>query len=252
MIPRRYRVKDVSGLSGVSIRTLHHYDQIGLLSPSGRSEVGYRLYSDDDLLRLQQILVQRELGLPLEEIRRQLDDPAFDRVASLRRQRVQLLQRAEHTHAMIRALDAVLAQTGEQDMSIDMKQIFEGFDPAQYEREAEARWGDTDAYKESRRRARSYTKEDWERMKAENRMILQHAADALRDGTASDDPAVLDIAERHRQSIERWFYPCSKAFHRSLSDLYESDERYAQSFEQIAPGLSAFLIAAIRANAVRP
>ena len=86
---RTYQVKDVAELSGLSIRALHHYDEIGLLIPSARSTAGYRLYNDDDLLRLQQIMIGRELGLALEDIRRSLDDPSFDR------RRLLLTQRAE-------------------------------------------------------------------------------------------------------------------------------------------------------------
>lgn len=90
-----YQVKEVSRLAGVSIRTLHYYEEIGLLVPTGRTDAGYRLYTDDDLLRLQQILIGRELGLPLEEIRRSLDDPTFNRREALLAQKKQLEQRAE-------------------------------------------------------------------------------------------------------------------------------------------------------------
>ena len=93
MKPRHYQVKELAELSGVSVRTLHHYDQLGLLSPSARSPAGYRLYSDADIWRLQQVLVNRALGLSLEEIRKLLDDPGFDRVAALQRQRAQLVSR---------------------------------------------------------------------------------------------------------------------------------------------------------------
>jgi MerR family transcriptional regulator, thiopeptide resistance regulator len=259
MEPRRYRVNEVARLSGVSVRTLHHYDQIGLLAPSGRSEAGYRQYSDADLLRLQQILVQRALGLPLEEIRRLLDDPGFDRVAALRRQRRELLVRAEQTSAMIRAIDAALRALeppepnpdGESEMSIDMREIFDGFDPAQYEAEAERRWGDSAAYKESQRRVKGYTAEDWRRQQQENALIMQDAAAAMSGGKRPDDPEVREIAERHRLSIDRWFYPCSKVMHGSLADLYEADQRFAANIDEFAPGLTPFLAAAIRANAAR-
>ena len=94
---RRYRVKEVSEAAGVSIRTLHHYDAIGLLVPSGRTDAGYRLYTNDDVLRLQQILIGRELGLALEEIRKMLDEPGFDRRQALVRQRAELAERIERT-----------------------------------------------------------------------------------------------------------------------------------------------------------
>ena len=107
---RSYQVKDVAEIAGISVRTLHHYDEIGLLVPSARSDSGYRLYSDDDLLRLQQIMVDRELGLPLEEIRGLLDDPGFDRRQALVAQRAELTKRARQTDAMLRAVDAALAR----------------------------------------------------------------------------------------------------------------------------------------------
>jgi MerR family transcriptional regulator, thiopeptide resistance regulator len=261
MKPSRYQVKEVARISGVSVRTLHHYDQIGLLTPSHRSDAGYRLYSESDLLRLQQILVQRALGLTLEDIRKLLDDPSFDRSAALRQQRTELVARAEQTQAMIRGIDAALRALeqpdldqqpdGEPTMSIDVKQIFDGFDPTRYEAEAERRWGDNDAYKESRRRVHSYTQQDWLAQKAENSAIMQDAAAALRGGKAPADRDVLEIAERHRLSIDRWFYPCSRAMHAGLADMYEADERFAANIDNFAPGLTPFLAAAIRANAAR-
>ena len=114
---RTYQVKEVAELSGLSIRALHHYDSIVLLVPSMRSAAGYRLYSDDDLLRLQQIVIGRELGLSLEAIRRSLDDPRFDRHAALRAQRVELATRAERAAEMIRAIDAALTVIEETEMN---------------------------------------------------------------------------------------------------------------------------------------
>src|SRR4051812_504813 len=104
--PRSYQVKEVAELVGVSVRALHYYDELGLLVPSGRTDAGYRLYDTDDLLRLQQILICRELGLPLEEIRRWLTDPSFDRKRALVAQRAALEKRAQQTQAMLRAVDA--------------------------------------------------------------------------------------------------------------------------------------------------
>src|SRR5215510_1254660 len=126
---RTYQVKEVARIAGVSIRTLHHYDEIQLLVPETRSRTGYRLYSDDDLLRLQQILIGRELGLPLEEIRRSLDDPQYDRKKALLAQREQLQTRARHTQALIRSVDAALAVMDKKEKkTMDMQNIFGGFD----------------------------------------------------------------------------------------------------------------------------
>ena len=231
---RTYQVKDVSRLAHVSVRTLHYYEEIGLLVPTGRTEAGYRLYTDDDLLRLQQILIRRELGLPLEQIRRSLDDPSFDIRQALLAQKQQLLQR-------VAAIEAALGG--------DMEKMFEGFDPSKYEVEARERWGDTDAYKEAARRTKRYTKDDWSRHRTEQEAIYRDAAALMNAGRQPSDGDARAVAERHRLLIDRWFYPCSPETHAGLASLYESDPRFADGMNAHAPGLAAFLIAAIRANA---
>jgi MerR family transcriptional regulator, thiopeptide resistance regulator len=250
---RSYQVKEVAQIAGVSVRTLHHYDEIGLLTPRGRTDAGYRLYDDDDLLRLQQILIGRELGLPLEKIRSLLDDPGFDRKQALLAQREQLQQKVKQTDAMLRAVDAALAllDAPPEGDTMDLKQIFDGFDPSKYEAEAEQRWGDTDAYKESMKRTKSYDKEDWQRCAVEQGGVYGDAFKALQAGKSPDDPEVMDIAERHRLAIDRWFYPCSHAMQCGLADMYEQDSRFAENIDKYGVGLTPFLSAAIRANARR-
>lgn len=236
-------------MAGVSIRALHHYDEIGLLVPSGRTESGYRLYDEQDLLRLQQISIGRELGLALEEIRRSLDDPSCDRKRLLLEQRAELEKRAQHTAAMLRAVDrAILHLEGE---TMDLKDIFDGFEPSQHEAEAEQRWGNGEAFRESKRRTARYTREDWQRSSEEQRAVYAELARALAGGKAPNEPEVVAAAERHRLGIERWFYPCSHEQHRRLADLYEQDPRFAENIDKHGPGLTPFLAAAIRENARR-
>jgi MerR family transcriptional regulator, thiopeptide resistance regulator len=260
---RTYQVKDVARLTGVSVRTLHHYDAIGLLAPSGRTAAGYRLYTDADLLRLQQILIGRELGLPLEEIRQSLDDPCFDRKAALLDQRQRLRDRARQAEAMIRAIDTALAAfpadasrrraldgsatTGE----ITMAKLFDGFDPSRYEDEARQRWGDTDAYAQMEKRTKRYTPDDWKALMAEQGAVYTAAFAALEAGKTPSSAEAMDIAERHRLSIDRWFYPCSHTMHQGLASMYESDDRFRQSIDTHGEGLTTFLAEAIRANAGR-
>ncbi|HLV65537.1 MAG TPA: MerR family transcriptional regulator [Polyangiaceae bacterium] len=250
---RSYRVKDVARIAGVSVRTLHHYDEIGLLVPSARSDAGYRLYDDDDLLRLQQILIGRALGLSLEQIRRSLDDPSFDRRRALLEQREELARRAEQTAAMIRAIDEALSilDGNERGEAMDMKALFDGFDPAKYEQEAKERWGHTEAYKESMRRTKRYTEDDWKRFRDEQTAMYAEAAALLRAGAAPDSTEAMDVAERFRLSIDRWFYPCSHEMHCHLAALYETDPRFAENMDRHGEGLTRFLVAAIRANAAR-
>jgi MerR family transcriptional regulator, thiopeptide resistance regulator len=247
------QIKQAARLAGVSVRTLHHYDEIGLLVPKRRSAAGYRLYDPEDLLRLQQILIGRELGLSLLEIGRSLDDPSFDLHQALRSQRLQLQQRVQRATAMLRSLDAALAML-ESDPgagSVDMKTLFDGFDPSRYEEEARQRWGHTDAYRESARRTSRYTAEDWQRLKAEQERIYNDALAAMSAGSRPEDPAAMRVAERHRLLLERWFYPCSKAMHRGLADMYEADARFTSNIDRYGKGLTPFLAAAIRANAAQ-
>ena len=249
---RTYGVKEVAKLSGLTIRALHHYDSIRLLTPSMRTGARYRVYDDDDLLRLQQILIGRELGLSLEDIRRSLDDPNFDRREALLVQRAALAARAERAADMIRAIDAALAATEENDMGkADMKKIFDGFDPDRYEDEVKQRWGNTDAYKVSVQRTKGYTEADWAKFKDEQGAIYADASAALKSGVPADDSRAKDIAERHRLSIDRWFYPCSRKMHCGLVDLWETDRRYADNIDKHCPGLTGYLAAAVRANAKR-
>lgn len=250
---RTYRVKDVAELSGVSIRALHHYDAIGLLTPSRRSAAGYRLYDDEDLLRLQQILIGRELGLALEDIRRSLDDPRFDRRELLLKQRAELERRAASTADMIRAIDAALAviDQAREETHVDLKRIFDGFDPDGYADDVKRRWGGSDAYDASMRNTKSYTDADWARIRDEQAAIYADALAATRAGKSPDDPVAMDVAERHRQSIGRWFYPCDLQMHCALADMWEADRRFSDNIDKLGAGLTTFLAAAVRANARR-
>jgi len=219
---------------------------------TGRTEAGYRLYTDADLLRLQQILIQRELGFSLDEIKRSLDDPRFDQRRALVEQRSRIEAKARALGEMLRAVDAALAVVGHDPPgdAMEMKELFGGFDPSQYEAEVEQRWGGP-ALEDSKRRVKGYVAADWKRQQAEQGAIYADAAAAMQRGVEPTSPAAMDIAERHRLALDKWFYPCSKAMHAGLADMYEADERFRASIDKAGDGLTTFLSAAIRANAVR-
>ena len=247
-------MKDVAQIAGVSIRALHHYDAIGLLVPGRRSSSGYRRYDDGDLLRLQQILVARQLGLSLESIRRSLDDPSFDHRQLLLAQREQLRQRAVQTARMIRAVDAVLAALDDEAgglEAVDMTQLFEGLDCAPYEDEAQRGWFESDLYAESSNRTSRYSAEDWALFSAEQAAIYADAVHSLKAGRSPRDPESMGIAERHRLSIDRWLYPCTISTHLKLADMYAADDRFSENMDKHGDGLTEFLVAAMRANARR-
>ena len=132
-----------------------------------------------------------------------------------------------------------------------MENLFEGFDPSKYEEEARRRWGTSEAFAESQKRASRYTADDWKAVAAEQAAVYDAAFSALKAGKSPSDSTVMDVAERHRLSIDRWFYPCSHQMHCGLASMYESDERFRQSIDKHGEGLTAFLSEAIRANAAR-
>lgn len=245
---RTYRVAELATLTGVTVRTLHHYDAIGLLVPSGRSRAGYRLYSESDLFRLQQILIQRELGLPLEQIRRALDDVDFDVRQALLEQKQALSQRLTATRSLLSAVDAAPIRLNTTTArGGTMQDLFQGFNPEQYTEEAEQRWGDTAAYRESAWRTKRYNAADWARFRDEQTKVYERLADLMRANRAAGSPEVIALVEQHRLLIDRWFYPCDQAMHENLASLYEADERFAQSINSHADGLAAYLVTAIRA-----
>jgi MerR family transcriptional regulator, thiopeptide resistance regulator len=249
---RHWKVSEVARLAHVTVRTLHHYDEIGLLVPSERRPNGYRLYDRNDLERLQQIIVLRELDFGLDAIRGLLDAPAHERFAAMRAQRDVLAARMKKTENVIRAVDRIL-KAMEERVSMTSETMFEGFDElgGPYAEEARERWGDTDAYRESARRTKSYSREDWVRIKAEGDEPVEALAGLMRAGVAPTDTRAMDAADRARLHIDRWFYPCSHEFHANLAAMYEADPRFGDNYEKRAPGLRDYVVAAIRANARR-
>ena len=248
-----YSVGQVASLSGVTIRTLHHYDEIGLLSPGGRSTAGYRIYEASDLERLQQILFYRELGFTLKEISTIVDDPRTDAVGHLRRQRGLLTERIKRLSAMVDAIDYEMeAKTLDIRLTPEERfEVFGEFRPEDYAEEAEQRWGETESYKESQRRVASYKKEDWQRLKAEEEEVRARLAADFAAGLAPDSEEAMAAAEAHRQHISRWFYECTYEIHRGLTDMYLSDERFRSNYDATAPGLARYIREAAHANASR-
>lgn len=248
-----YSVGQVAAFAGVTVRTLHHYDEIGLLQPGDRNQAGHRRYGDDDLDRLQRILFYRELGFPLEEVAALLDDPDADPHEHLRRQHDLLTARIEKLQKMAEAVEHAM-EARKMGINLTPEEKFEVFgdhDPEQYDQESYQRWGDTEPYRESQRRASSYTKEDWLRIKAEGDENTDAFAALIDAGAAPDSQAAMDLAEQHRQQICRNFYDCSYECHIGLAEMYTADERFTATYEQIKPGLAGYLKEAIRANAAR-
>lgn len=248
-----HTVGEVARLAGVSVRTLHHYDEVGLLPPSGRSEAGYRLYAPADLERLRRILFYRELDFALEEIARILADPGARTDDHMRRQHQMLRERRARDEALLRAIEREM-EARKMGISLTPEEQLEVFGTPDVERhaaEAEQRWGETDAWKQSQRRAVAYTKDDWVAIKREADEITAALVQAMRDGEPADGTVAIDAAEAHRRHIGRWFYDCDHGMHRNLADQYIADPRFTATYDEVAPGLARYVRDAIHANAER-
>ena len=250
-------VGETAEATGVTVRTLHHYDRIGLVTPQARSSAGYRLYSDADLDRLQQVVAYRRLGMSLEDIAAVVDaEPGSGGAGTrraLERQRDLIEERLTELTRLLAAVDTALEadMTGHQLTPEEQKELFgTGFDD-DYAEEAQERWGATEVWAESRRRTRGYGKAEWERVKADTDHANELAAAALDAGLPADSEQAMDAAEAARQVIDRWFYPLDGEFHRGLGDMYVQDPRFTKTYDDVRPGLAQYLRDAIHANADR-
>jgi MerR family transcriptional regulator, thiopeptide resistance regulator len=250
-----YTVGAVSRLAGVSVRTLHHYDQIGLLTPGERSAAGYRLYSLADLSRLQQILFYRELGFPLDEIVQIMADPDEDDASHLRRQHGLLRGQINRRKDMLSTIEKEL-EARKMGISLTPQEQFEIFGTdkvgGEWAKEAGQRWGETGAWKQSQRRTAAYTKQDWVELQAAGTALNDEFCDAMRAGDQAGSDRAMEMAERHRQFITRWFYDCGYDMHRCLAEMYVNDPRFTKTYDDLAPGLAQYVHDAILANAARP
>lgn len=236
-----FTVKSVAKLAGVSVRTLHHYDQIGLLRPASVSASGYRQYSDADLERLQQILFFRELDFSLQEIKAVLERPDFDRRQALLSHRKLLTQKQKRLQAILQSVDQTL-EAMERGNEMDKQAMFEVFnDPklAEYQEEARQRWGHSEAYQESERRTRKYTKQDWLAIKAEMEAVSLGLAEVM--GRDPAEPEVQERVGRWFELINQRFYSCTPEIFRGLGELYVADPRFTATYEQVKPGMAEFM-----------
>ena len=247
------RVGTVARLAGVTVRTLHHYDQIGLLRPTGRSEAGYRRYSEADVERLQRVLFYRELDFGLDQIRDALTENGPGALDHLRRQHALLLDRIDRLR---RLADAVQVAMEAHTMGINLTpeerlEVFGSTDPDEHAAEAESRWGGTDAYRESVRRTSGYTKADWDRIKADGQAAVDAFVAARTAGQPADSAEAMAAAELHRRQISDWFYDCSYEIHLGLAEMYVADPRFSATYEQLGEGMARYVRDAIVANAAR-
>ena len=239
---RTWTVSELANLAGVSVRTLHYYHQIGLLLPAHIGGNGYRSYGPDELVRLQQILFFRELEFPLDRIRALLDRPDFDAVNAYRDHRRLLVARRGQIDRLIATLDEELAKRGAASMhahdDVRISDRYTNEELADLQEEAKQRWGDTDAWKQSRERTKGYTSADYKRLEDENRARLRALVADMPKGIAS--PEVQAHIADHRRHLGAYYDP-SDELYRGLGNLYVEDDRFAAYFRAFDPNLPEFL-----------
>lgn len=242
-------VGQAAALVGLSVRTLHHWDTVGLVRPSDRTLAGYRVYSADDIARIHRVLVYRELGLPLAEISVLLDDPAVDARSHLRRQREQLTERIGQLQTMVHAVDRMLAAStsGIKLTPQEQVEIFGTDWQPEWVQEAEVRWGDTKQWTQYVERTSSLTPDDWRQVAADTEGLNADLAAAHDDGVVPGSDEGNALAERHRESFSRYF-DCTHAMHACLARTFVSDPGYTSYYESLSPGLTRWLHALIFAN----
>lgn len=236
------KVSEVAKLTGVTVRTLHYYDEIGLLKPSKVTEAGYRLYSNADLEILQQILFFRELDFSLSDIREIMLNPTYSRETALQNHRELLLQKRKHIDGLISLVDKTLK--GDNDMS------FKQFDTTEiknarkeYAAEAKQRWGKSAAYIEYEEKVSAYDDPQWKLLNGEGSYILREFGENRHLDPASKEAQAL--VKKWQEFITANFYNCTKAILSCLGEMYIGDDRFTQNIDRYGQGTALFMATAI-------
>ncbi len=239
----RMQTKEFADFTGVSVRTLHYYDEIGLLRPAYVDEqTGYRYYDEVCLERMQEILFYRELDFPLKNICELLSSPAYNKQEALEQQKRLLVLKKERLERLIDALDC--AKRGEYVMTaFDNKEYEET--RKQYEKEAKERWGETDAYKEHQEKTKGYTKEKWQEVGAGLDAIMEEFARCKADGATSDSKEALTLVEKLQNHITEQYYTCTDEILAGLGKMYVADERFRKNIDKHGEGTAEFISEAI-------
>ena len=249
-------VKQVARISGVSVRALHHYDEIGLLKPASVGANRYRYYGREELLRLQQILLHRELGIPLLDVAAILDDPKFNQLDALRQQREKLENEAKRYAQLVRTIDRTIASLNG-DHAMKNADLYKGISPqkqAEYEKWLiETYGGDMpERISVSKKKYESLTDAEKARLNDELLEVESAWADAMKNGVPADSKSLDPLLKRHRAWVATmWHKPCPPEAYAGLADLHLGHPDFVSRYEAIAEGFSDYHAASMKAYAKR-
>lgn len=236
------KINEVAKLTGITVRTLHYYDEIGLLTPSEITEAGYRIYNDEAMEKLQQILFFRELDFSLSDIKEIIKNPHYNRVEALTKHKELLLQKRNRLNSIIKLLDNTIK--GEESISFkefDMSEI--EANKKKYATEIKERWGKTTAYEEYEKKASSYNEAQWKMLNGEGQEILKAFAESRNSLPHSQQ--VQKLVERWQEYITKNFYKCTKEILSCLGLMYINDERFLKNIDKNGKGTAEFIARAI-------
>jgi DNA-binding transcriptional MerR regulator len=235
----KYTVSEISKLAGISVRTLHYYDEIGLLKPSQVGKNGYRYYGEKELIKLQQILFYKELEFSLDQIIKIINSSEFDIGEALNSHKKLLLIKKMRIDKLIKAVDKSIKNLrgGTMDTS-DLYGSFSKDEYDKYKEEAKRRWGHTKAYKQSTERIKNWTKEDFKKMEEEAKNILEQVVINMDKGIESDE--VQEQIERYHKHISV-YYDCPIEVFRGLGNMYVEDKRFTAYYDKFDPRLAVFM-----------
>ena len=239
----KMHIKEFAKLCGISVRTLHYYDEIGLLKPAFVDEQnGYRFYDEKSLERIQEILFYRELDFSLKSISEILSSPDYDKQKALEEQRKLLILKKQRLERIINALDD--AEKGKITMNAFDNNEFDAA-RKQYEAEAKERWGKTDAYKEHEQKTASYSKDKWQQVNDGLNAVLAEFAVCLQSGQAPDSNEAQSLAKKLQSYITENYYTCDRGILKGLGQMYVADERFKDNIDKHAVGTAQFISEAI-------
>lgn len=236
------KINEVAKLTGVTVRTLHYYDEIGLLKPSCITNSGYRLYNEEALEKLQQILFFRELDFSLKDIKEIMLSSSYSKEEALRKHRELLIQKENRLKGLIELIDQIIE--GDNNMSFkefDNSEIIEN--KKKYAKEVKERFGDTDAYKESEKKTANYDNEKWEMVQGDGAEILEKFAEYR--NLAPDSREVQELVKKWQEYITDNFYKCTNEILSCLGLMYIQDERFTNNIDKNGIGTAKFMSKAI-------
>lgn len=238
----QYTVKKVADMAGISVRTLHFYDEIGLLQPAFSKANGYRYYTEIELIKLQQILFFRELEFGLEQIKEMMASPEFDSDKALEEQRDLLRIKRDRLDSLLNTLDETIeSRKGGDDMSDNQRlSNFSKIQMEEYKEEAKKRWGNTEAWKQSQERTKNFTKADYDRLAKEGHKWTQKLADMRDKGFTLDSPEIQKMIAQHYNAL-RTFYEPNLEMYKGLGQMYVDDKRFAAYYDKHGEGLAIFM-----------